>query len=100
RYREEAAAALAARAELGAELEPQVVDAFVERVERQLAQRIKRDLAQRGKSEDERGMSFVVALVSLGCGIPTTAIAAGAEGLPGIAVAWAGIALVNFFARR
>ena len=97
--REEAHTALAARAEVGAELEPHVVDAFAERIEKRLDERVERELRARTKTEDERGMSFVVALVSLGVGIPITAIALG-SGLAALAIAWLGIVLVNaVFAR-
>ncbi len=38
---------------------------------------------------------FVLAIVSLGIGIPLTAIAAGTNGLAGLIIAWIGIVLVN-----
>ena len=98
--RDEAAAALAARAELGSELEPQVIDAFVERVEKRLDERVEQELARRRKTDDLRAAPFVVALASLGTGIPITAVAVSAEGLPGLAIAWLGIALVNLFVAR
>ncbi len=98
--REDAHAALAARQEVGEALEPQIVDAFAERVEKRLEERLKAETARRQPTEDERGMSFVVALVSLGCGIPITAIALGNGGLPALAIAWAGIVVLNaVFAR-
>ena len=97
--REDAHAALAARAEVGADLEPHVVDAFADRIEKRLDERLERELRTRKKTADERGTSFVVALVSLGVGIPITAIALG-SGLVALAIAWAGIVLVNaVFAR-
>ena len=97
--RADAEAALAARAEVGSELEPHVVDAFVDRIEKRLDDRVARELEARTKTADQRGMSFVVALVSLGVGIPITAIALG-SGLPALAIAWLGIVLVNaVFAR-
>ena len=46
--REEAASPLGARRELGAEMEPAVVEAFVERVERQIDARVDARLAERG----------------------------------------------------
>ena len=91
-------ATIAARRELGAELEPQLIDGFVERLEKRLEERV----GKQPKPHDaaDRTRSFVLAIVSLGTGIPITAIAAGTEGLPGLAIAWAGIVLVNFVAGR
>ena len=49
----------------------------------------------------ESGERLALAIVSLGAGIPITAIAADAAQALGIAIAWAGIAAVNFsFGRR
>jgi hypothetical protein len=90
--RDEARATLAARRELGPEYEDELVDAFVEKIERRLA---KRDRADLEKGEDRRGISFVAALVSLGCGIPITAIALSGGGVPALVVVWTAIVLVN-----
>ena len=38
---------------------------------------------------------FVLAIVSLGVGVPLTAIGSGTAGLPGLLVVWIGIVLVN-----
>lgn len=38
---------------------------------------------------------FVLAIVSLGVGVPLTGIGAGVSGLPGLLVVWIGIVLVN-----
>jgi len=38
---------------------------------------------------------FVLAIVSLGVGVPLTAIGAGINGLPGLLIVWVGIVLVN-----
>jgi Flp pilus assembly protein TadB len=98
--REELEAALAARRELGPEREPEVVDAFLDRVERQLERRI----AERSPvPRDERGFEqrrFALGLISVACGIPLTAIALGTSGLAALVVVWVGIVLVNVvFAR-
>jgi hypothetical protein len=95
--RDDARAALAARRELGADFEDELVEAFVEKVEKALAKRGSRDLAA---EEDRRGMSMVVAFVSLGTGIPITAIALSNGGLPALIVAWIGIFLVNVVVAR
>jgi hypothetical protein len=97
--REDVASAVGARRELGRELEPEVVDAFLERVERGIDARVDRRLAERGGSVlagmEDRGTSMTLAIVSLGTGIPITAIAGGIAGLPGIIAAWLGIVGVN-----
>ncbi len=95
--REEARAALAARGELGEEFDDALVESFARRIEQRLEAR---QPTKRPRTEDERGTSFVLALVSLGTGIPITAIATSAEGLPGLVVVWAAIVLINvLFAR-
>ncbi len=38
---------------------------------------------------------FVLAIVSLGVGVPLTGIGAGVSGLPGLLIVWVGIVLVN-----
>jgi hypothetical protein len=97
--RDEARAALAARRELGEEFDDALVESFARRIEQRLAAQ-KSKPAKRTRTEDERGASFVLAIVSLGTGIPITAIAVAAEGLAGLVVVWAGIVLLNvLFAR-
>jgi hypothetical protein len=93
--REDARAALAARRELGEEFDDALVESFARRVEERLKAR-----APARRTADERGMSLALAIISLGCGIPITAIAVLNAGLAGLAIAWAGIVFVNvFFAR-
>lgn len=94
--REEARATLAARRELGAEFDDQLVDQFVEKVERRLEER------QRTPARQERGKgTFELAVVSMIVGIPLSGIGAGISGLAGLFVVWAGIVLVNLvFALR
>ena len=89
--REELTAAIEARRELGSDLEPHIVDSFVERIERRVAERKGAKPAQR----DDSGGTLVLAIVSLLAGIPITAIAATHGGIVAIAVVWAGIVLVN-----
>ena len=90
-----------AREELGAEMEPALVDAFLEKVEAAIeAQAAERRPKPRGTVPDS-GERLALAIVSLCTGIPITAIAADAAQALGIAIAWAGIAAVNFsFGRR
>jgi hypothetical protein len=88
--REELQAALAARRELGRDYEPEVVDSFLERVERRLAERGRPP--QHGQHEPP---SLALPVASIAMGIPITAIAGGTAGISGIVVAWAGIVGVN-----
>jgi hypothetical protein len=95
--REELKAAIEARRELGAELEPHVVDAFVERIERRLADNREAKPARK----DDSDKTPALAILSLVFAIPITAIAATHGGIVAMAVVWAGIVLVNLaYARR
>jgi hypothetical protein len=89
--REEVDAAIAARRELGDELEPAVVDAFVERIEQRIATR-------RSESEQalwmKRNHQKEMILGGMGISIPLMLIAAVFIGLAGvIAVCLALVAL-------
>jgi hypothetical protein len=94
--RDELTAALAARRELGEEFEPQLVEAFAERIERRLAER--KPVAE--KSPQQSGQQFVLALASIGMGIPISAVALEKGGLLGLLIAWTGIVLVNWVFSR
>lgn len=89
--RSELEAAIEARRELGHELEPHVIDSFVERIERRLGEP-RTHFANRDR---RREGSFVLAIVSLGVAIPITAIAVTQAGLVGLIVVWIGIVAVN-----
>ena len=99
--RDDVTSMVGARQELGADMEPAVVDAFLDKVEAAIeAQAAERRPKPRG-SVPESGERLALAIVSLGAGIPITAIAADAAEALGIAIAWIGIAAVNFsFGRR
>ena len=92
--RDERKAALEARRELGVELEPQVIDGFVERIEQRIEQRA-RELQPR-----RSGLDKGLVLASLGISIPLLGIAGGIGGLPGIALVCVAIVLVNLIAAR
>ena len=100
--REDFSSLVEARRELGEEMEPAVIDAFLDRVEAAAEERA----AQRRRPSppawnDGRGEQLALSIVSLGTGIPITAIAAEQGGVVGMLVVWAGIVGVNFsFARR
>lgn len=80
-------------------MEPAVIDAFLDRVE---AAAEARAVAQKPPTfDDGRGERLALSIISLGTGIPITAIAAEQGGVVGMLVVWAGIVGVNFsFARR
>ena len=75
--RQELDAALAARRELGEELEPAVIDAFVERIEKRLGSS---ETALRRKQDHQKEM----VLGSMAISVPLFAIAAVFTGLPGV----------------
>ena|SRR5437763_3674533 len=89
--RDELAAAIEARRELGPDLEPHLVESFVDRIERRLAERT-HTVARRDRGREG---SFVLAIVSLAVAIPLTAIGVTQAGLVGLLVVWIGIVLVN-----
>jgi hypothetical protein len=93
---EELEAAVAARKELGAELEPQVIDSFVDRIERTIEARVDARLERTDVDDHDSRNAIGVALGSLGIGIPLTGAAGGTTGLAGIIVVWIGIVLVNY----
>jgi hypothetical protein len=104
--REDVASAVGARLELGRELEPEIVDAFVDRVERAIDARVEERVAELRRHESDSGIEgtrLALAIVSLCTGIPITAIAAEQGGVVGIIAAWLGIGGVNLasgFKRR
>ena len=97
--RDDIQAALEARRELGLEMEPAVVDAFVERMERAIEARVDARLAQRGVKHSPsagRGSELILAIVSLGVAIPLTAASAATAGLLAVLVVWLGLVGFNW----
>lgn len=90
---DDVAVSLAVREDLGLQHEPAVIAEFLDRVGDAIDQRVDERVALRLAKIKDRGVS-PLPFASLGIGIPLTAIAS-AEGLPGIALCWAGIVLVN-----
>lgn len=97
-------AALAAQRDLGPEYSDHIAAGLAERVEHLAAMRTAElrhasQLEQQGGSLEARAQTqrFVTSLVSLGAGIPITAIAAvqGEQNLLQVAICWAGIVGVN-----
>ena len=90
--RDDVQAAIEARRELGGEMEPHLIDSFVDRIEKRIDERATRRLpAERHGREG----SFVLALASLVAAIPITAIAATHGGIVAMVVVWLGIVLLN-----
>jgi len=102
--RADVAAAWQARQELGPEYDDHVAAGLADRVEELVAYRTaevrhqgETMTAREQSDRTARTQSFVLGIVSLGAGIPVTAIAATQvdPGLLGVAVCWAGIVGVN-----
>ena len=95
--REEAEAVLGARRELGPEMEPAVIDAFVDRVERAIDERMRDRPARTGPGAPHasRGSSsnqLALAIIS----IPLTAITLSSPGGAfAFLIVWMGIVAVN-----
>jgi hypothetical protein len=90
--REDLAASLAARRELGPDYDAAFVEAVAERIERAVAAR-RPAAAENDKAE--RAMALTVVCVTLGVSIPVTAIAADQAGLAGLLVAWLALVAIN-----
>jgi hypothetical protein len=90
--RDDLAASLAARRELGPDYDAAFVDAVAERI-RQASAAGRPIIAEQEKGE--RSMALTIACVSLVVSIPVTAIAATQTGLAGLAVVWLALAVIN-----
>jgi hypothetical protein len=98
-FRHELEATLAAREEVGEELEPQLVDRFADRIEAEIDRRAGEKAArQRSRSPGHHTAPVIpLALGSLGLAIPLMAIAGGMVGFPGVLAVCIAIVLVNLF---
>jgi hypothetical protein len=95
--RDELQAAIEARKELGAELEPAVIDSFVERIEKRLVQRgEQREKALKRKRDHQKELI----LGAMGISVPLMAIAAIFTGLAGVIAVCAAIVVVALVATR
>jgi hypothetical protein len=95
--RDELAAAVDARKELGAEMEPAVIDAFVERIERRLADRAGAgERALKHKRDHQKEM----VLGAMSISIPLLAIAAIFTGLPGVVAVCLALAVIAIVTAR
>ena len=95
--RDELQAAISARNELGEDLEPALVDAFVERIEKRIAERQgESEQSLRRKREHQKEM----VLGSMALSIPLFALAAIFTGLAGVIVVCATLAVIAVVASR
>jgi hypothetical protein len=95
--RQELHAAMEAREELGDEMEPAVIDAFVTRIERRLADRAGQgERALERKREHQKEM----VLGSMAISIPLLAIAAMFTGLPGVVAVCVALAVIAIVTAR
>ncbi|HET6299194.1 MAG TPA: hypothetical protein VFG33_37855 [Kribbella sp.] len=102
--RKDLRAAVAARQELGPDYEPEIIDAFLEKLDAQAAARglvpvaqphqQMQHMPQTASRETDPG-GLALAIVSVGAGIPITAIAAAQEGVIAIIICWGGLVGIN-----
>jgi hypothetical protein len=95
--KEEIASAIEARRELGDEMEPALIEAFVERIERRIGERegdAQRALHQKREHQKE------MVLGSMAIAIPLLAIAAIFTGLPGVIAVCAALAIIAIVTSR
>ena len=91
--RQDVETALEARRELGPEYDAEVIDAFLEKVDRRIDERLEERLPA-----ERRPIPLMLPLGSLGIGIGATGAAAGLGSPSGVIVAiiaWVAIAVVN-----
>ena len=89
--RDELEVAIGARREVGAELEPALIDAFVERIEQRLVERDEaKERALRKKREHQKEM----VLGTMGIAIPLVVVAGIFTGLAGVIVVCAALVVI------
>jgi hypothetical protein len=95
--KQELQAAIEARKEMGAELEPEVIDAFVARIERRLLDRDHQDeRALKRKRDHQKEM----VLGSMAISVPMVAIAAVFTGLPGVLAVLVALVMIAVVSAR
>lgn len=95
--RDELGTAIEARQELGEEMEPAVIDAFVERIERRLADRDdRRERALKRKRDHQKDMI----LGSMAISIPLFVVAAVFTGLAGVVAILVALVLIAIVSTR
>jgi hypothetical protein len=95
--RDELEAAIEARKELGADMEPAIIDGFVERIERRLAEReTESERSLRAKREHQKEM----VLGAMGISVPLFVVAAIFTGIAGVIAVCAALAVIAMTASR
>ena len=95
--RDELHATLEARRELGDELEPALIDAFVERIERRIGERGEEsERSLKAKREHQKELL----LGAMGISVPLFALAAIFVGLPGVIAVCATLAVIAVASTR
>ena len=95
--RDELEAAVEARKELGADMEPQVIDAFVERIERRLGERsLESERSLKRKRDHQKEMT----LGAMGIAVPLFIAAAIFAGLAGVIAVCALLAVIAIVSSR
>ena len=95
--RDELQIAIEARKELGAELEPAVIDAFVERIERRL---VEQDESTERALKRKREHHLLLVLGSMGLAIPLLVVAAIFTGLAGVIVVCSAVVVIALASLR
>ena len=95
--KDELEAAIEARRELGAELEPAVIDSFVERIEQRLSERSE---ASEQALQSRRNHQKEMILGAMGISVPLLALAAIFTGLAGVIVVCATLAVIAIVTAR
>jgi hypothetical protein len=107
--RDDLAAALQARRELGPDYDAAFAESLVERVDQTVAARlaaagrpaspgddpVAARAYERANADGERKVTITIACVSLGVSIPLSGIAAGMHSLAALLIIWTGIVMVN-----
>ncbi len=92
-------ALLATRRELGPDYEAALVESFADKIQKEIQRRAAAtsgSISKQERATEAAGKrQLALGIVSLGVGIPITAISAAIADLPGLLVAWSGIAAVN-----
>ena len=95
--REEIRSAIEARRELGADMEPALVDAFVARIEQRL---VERSQQSQWALESKRNHQKEMVLGSMGIAVPMLIAAAIFTGLPGVVTVCVALVLIAAVSSR
>ena len=86
---------MAARQELGPDYEPEIIDAFLEKLDARIGAQVAPTPAPAPPTPTNDPGGLALAIVSVGAGIPITAIAASQEGTIAVIICWGGLVGVN-----